>query len=129
MPVAAAVEVAAPVGGVPLPALMAEMLPSSVLALLERRATPPTTTGGEPPLPVEIVGLIPPAPPMPVPHRELFPLDALPASLKRGLGWVVVLAAGERVTKRKPRQYTRIADMPTSMLARAIRERETWVNP
>lgn len=41
-------------------------------------------------------------------------------------GTAIVLAPGETVMKRKPRQYSRIADMPVSMLARAIRERETW---
>jgi hypothetical protein len=45
-------------------------------------------------------------------------------------GPVVVLEPGQRVTRaRPPRQYTRIADMPTSMLARAIRERQAVPAP
>lgn len=41
---------------------------------------------------------------------------------------VVVLAPGETVTKRKPRRYSRIDQMPTAMLARAIRERTNYAD-
>ena len=45
-------------------------------------------------------------------------------------GAVVVLGNSETVTRaRPPRQYTRIADMPVSMLARAIRERKAGPVP
>lgn len=38
-------------------------------------------------------------------------------------GTAVVLAPGQQVTTKKPRRYSRIADMPVSMLARAVKER------
>ena len=40
---------------------------------------------------------------------------------------VAVLAPGQTVaTQRPPRQYSRIADMPVSLLARAIKERRSY---
>ena len=44
-------------------------------------------------------------------------------------GTAIVLAPGERVTTPKPRRYSRIDQMPTSMLARAIRERQAVPAP
>jgi hypothetical protein len=53
--------------------------------------------------------------------------DAGPCTEDKPVAAVVVLAPGERVTTPKPRRYSRIDQMPVSMLARAIRERETWI--
>ena len=39
---------------------------------------------------------------------------------------VAVLAPGQRVATSKARQYSRIADMPVSLLARAIKERRSY---
>jgi hypothetical protein len=39
-------------------------------------------------------------------------------------GHAIVLAPGERVTTPRPRRYSRIDQMPVSMLARAIRDRQ-----
>lgn len=75
------------------------------------------------------------------PAPPLVPVTPCPSCAARGItrshgdgldcngngGHAIVLADGQRVaTKRKPRQYSRIADMPVPILARAIRERQAW---
>ena len=66
----------------------------------------------------------------PRPERRAIPVPACPdcgsvhhARCNGNAGAVVVLAPGETVTTPRPRRYSRIDQMPVSMLARAIRER------
>lgn len=54
--------------------------------------------------------------------------DAGPCATDAPVVAVVALSPGQRVTTSRPWRYTRLADMPVSMLARAIRERVDYDN-
>ena len=68
---------------------------------------------------------------LPAIYPPLVPVPACPdcgsvhhARCNGNAGAVVVLAPGETVTTPRPRRYSRIDQMPVSMLARAIRDRQ-----
>lgn len=54
-------------------------------------------------------------------------VDRINAAISRAEAAEAALAPGQTVTtQRPPRQYSRIADMPVSLLARAIKERRSY---